>query len=217
MDEGLHFLCILGANTPLDVGDQMRWKLKPNEEFDIRSYYKKLRDSPSIVFPCKGIWRVKAPRRVSFFVWCVVWNKILTGDNLRLRRLVLVDWCIMCRHCGEMLDHLLLHCEMAHRLWSFALITFGLSWVIPRSIPDLLFGGWNWVGKHSSQIWNLVPLCILWCIWKERNRRTFEDLNSFGDQMLASFSGTLLIDLGLGNSRLVILSLLFLVLFLFCN
>ena len=96
-------------------------------------------------------------------------------------------------------------------------ITFGLSWVIPRSILDLLFGWWNWLGKHSSQIWNLVPLCILWCIWKERNRRTFEDLNSFGDQMLASFSGTLLIDLGLGNSRLVILSLLFLVLFLFCN
>ena len=120
-------------------------------------------------------------------------------------------------HCGETVDHLLLHCEMAHRLWSFALITFGLSWVIPRSIPDLLFGWWNWVGKHSSQIWNLVPLCILWCIWKERNRRTFEDLNSFGDQMLASFSGTLLIDLGLENSRLVILSLLFLVLFLFCN
>ena len=162
MDEGLHFLRILGANTPLDVGDQMRWKLKPNEEFDIRSYYKKLRDSPSIVFPWKGIWRVKAPRRVSFFVWCVAWNKILTGDNLRrLRGLDFVDWCIMCRHCGEMVDHLLLHCEMAYQLWSFVLITFGLSWVIPRSIPDLLFGWWNWLGKHSSHVWNLVSFCIL--------------------------------------------------------
>ena len=47
------------------------------------------------------------------------------------------------------------------------------------------------MGKHSSQIWNLVPLCILWCIWKERNRWTFEDLYSSGDQMFASFSGTL--------------------------
>ena len=52
MDEGLHFLRILGANTPpLDVGVQMRWKLKPNGEFDTWSYYIKLRDSPSIVFP----------------------------------------------------------------------------------------------------------------------------------------------------------------------
>ena len=52
MDEGLHFLRILGANTlPMDVGDQMRWKLKLNGDFDIQSYYNKLRNSPSIVFP----------------------------------------------------------------------------------------------------------------------------------------------------------------------
>ena len=91
MDEGLHFLRILGANTPpMDVGHRMRWKLKLNGEFDIRSYYNKLWNSPSIVFPWKAIWKVKAPRRVSFFVWCVAWNKIQTGDNLRLRRLVFV-------------------------------------------------------------------------------------------------------------------------------
>ena len=125
----------------MDVGDWMRWKLKPNGEFDTWSYYNNLRAPPSIVFPWKGIWRVKAPRLVSFFVWRVAWNKILTGDNLRrLRGLDFVDWSIMCRHCGEMVDHLLLHCEMVHRLWNFALITFGLSWVTPRLIPDLLFG-----------------------------------------------------------------------------
>ena len=89
MDEGLHFLCILGANTPpMDVGDRMRSKLKLNGDFDIWSYYNKLRNSPLIVFPWKAIWKVKALRRVSFFVWCVAWNKILTGDNLRLRRLI---------------------------------------------------------------------------------------------------------------------------------
>lgn len=88
----MHFLCILGANTPpMDVGDRMRCKLKPNGDFDIRSYYNKLRASPSIVFPWKAIWGAKAPRQVSFFVWCVTWNRILTGDNLRLRGLDFVD------------------------------------------------------------------------------------------------------------------------------
>ena len=97
----------------------------------------------------------------------------------------------MCHHCGETVDHLLLHCEMAHRLWCFALKSFGSSWVIPRSIPNLLFGWWNWLGKHSSKIWNLVSLCILWCIWKEWNQRIFDNLDSSIDQLLASFSGTL--------------------------
>ena len=136
----------------MDVKDQMRWKLKPNGDFDIQSYHNKLKDSPSIVFPWKGMCRVKVPRHVSFFVWCVAWNKILTGDTLRLSGLDFVDWCIMCRHYGETIDHLLLHCEMAHRLWSFVFITFGLSWDIPRLIPDFLFRWCNSLGKHSSQI-----------------------------------------------------------------
>ena len=92
IDEELHFLRILGANTsPMDAGDRMRWKWKPNGAFDIWSYYNKLRDSLSTVFSWKAIWRAKAPRHVSFFGWCVAWNKILTGDNLRLRRLDFVD------------------------------------------------------------------------------------------------------------------------------
>ena len=91
-------------------------------------------------------------------------SKILTGDNLRRGGFDFVDWCIMCCHCGETVDHLLLHCEMVHRLSSFVFTSFGFLWVIPRMILDLLFGWWNWLGKHSSNIWNLVLLSLLWCL-----------------------------------------------------
>ena len=77
MDEGLLFLRILGANTsPMEAGDRMRWKLKPNRVFDIQLYYNKLRDSPSTVFPWKAIWRVKAPRGV---YGCGLWRGIHMG------------------------------------------------------------------------------------------------------------------------------------------
>ena len=57
MDEELHFLHTLGANTPpMEAGDRMNWKSKLNGVFDIRSYYNKLRDSPSTVFPWKAIY-----------------------------------------------------------------------------------------------------------------------------------------------------------------
>ena len=92
MIEGVTFLCILGANNPLpDVGDWMRWELKPNGDFDIQTFYNKLRGSPSVVLPCKGIWRTKASRHVSCFVWYVAWNSILTGDNLRLKEFDFMD------------------------------------------------------------------------------------------------------------------------------
>ena len=99
--------------------DRLRWNLTKNGNFTIRSYYRKLHGSSSITFPWKGIWKVKAPRRVSFFVWTVTWNRILTGDNLSLKGFDFVDWCIMCRCCDETVDHLLLHGVLSLGLLGF--------------------------------------------------------------------------------------------------
>ena len=186
------FFHLLASNSPLATnGDRMRWKLTKNGDFTIQSYYHKLHGSFPFTFPWKGIWKVKAPRHVSFFVWTATWDRILTGDKLRLKGFDFIDWCIMCRCCGETVDHLLLHCGKAHRLWCFVYRTFGISWVPSGRVSNLLFGWWNWLGKHSSHIWNLVPLCLMWCIWRERNRRTFEDLDRSDDQMFSLFSGSL--------------------------
>ena len=184
--------CLLASNLPLGTDDDwLRWTLTKNGDFTIRSYYHKLHGSTSIVFPWKGIWKIKAPRCVSFFVWTTAWDRILTGDNLRLRGFDFVDWCIMCRCYGETVDHLLLHCGKAYRLWCFVFRIFGISWVPSCKVSDFVFSWWNWLGKHSSYTWNLVPLCLMWCIWKERNRQTFEDLDRSEDQLLALFSGSL--------------------------
>ena len=29
--------------------------------------------------------------------------------------------------------------------------------------------------KGHSVIWDAIPLCLLWMLWKERNRRAFKD------------------------------------------
>ena len=85
-------LWTLDSNLPPSVnGDRMRWKLTKNEDFDIRSFYNKLRSPLPIIFPWKDVWKVKVPWCVSFFVWTAVWDRILTGDNLKGRRMVFVD------------------------------------------------------------------------------------------------------------------------------
>ena len=159
------FFRTLGSNLPpTKNGDRMHWKLTKNGDFDIRSFYNKLSSPLPIIFPWKGVWKVKAPWRVSFFVWTAIWDRILTRDNLRGRRLDSFDWCIMCRSNGETVDHLLLRCGKAYRLWTLVYRSFGFSWVLPRSVADTPFGWWNWLGKHFSSIWNLAPLCLMWCL-----------------------------------------------------
>ena len=189
VDEFLH---TLGSNLPhSEQGDRMIWKLSKKGDFDVRSFYDKFRSPLPIIFPWKGIWKVKTPTHVSFFVWSATWEKILTGDILRYRGFDFVDWCIMCRCNGETVNHLLLHCGKAYQLWSLVFRSFGISWVLPRSIADTLFSWWNWFGKHSSSVWNLAPLCLMWCIWRERNWCTFEDRDKSNDQLLAYFSCSL--------------------------
>ena len=112
------------------------------------------------------------------------------------------------------MDHLLLHCGKDYRLWCFVYRIFGISWVPSGTVSDL-FSWWNWLGKRSSHIWNLVPLCLMWCIWRECNRRTFEDLDRSDDQMLTLFFSSLFYWVRLGDSHLVILFSFSLALFFF--
>ena len=30
------------------------------------------------------------------------------------------------------------------------------------------------MGKKRKKLWNSIPLCIFWIVWKERNQITFE-------------------------------------------
>ena len=53
---------------------------------------------------------------------------------------------------------------------------FGVSWVMPSSVVGLLACWQGHFGRlRNGVIWKIVPPCLMWCIWKERNNRCFED------------------------------------------
>ena len=143
------------------VEDGLWWKLKTNGIFDVQSLYSFLRESPTLAFPWKCIWRTKVPWRPCFFVWTAAWQKILTCDNLRKRGYYMTSWCCMCRCNGETVEHLLLHCPIVGGLWNWVFQAFGVRWVISGTVADLLFSRWNGLGRHSLDIWNFVPACLM--------------------------------------------------------
>jgi hypothetical protein len=64
---------------------------------------------------------------------------------------------------------------MAKQLWDSILIMFGVHLVMPRTVRDLIN---CWPGAlgccRHAEIWKIVPHCLMWCIWRERNLWTFE-------------------------------------------
>ena len=114
------------------------------------------------------------PTRVAFFSWTAILGRILTIDNLWKRRVLILDWCCMCKSHGESVNYLLLHCPIAQELWNLIFILFGTLWVMPRGVDDE-FACWS--GKmgnsESGAIWKAVPHCLMWCLWRERNSQTF--------------------------------------------
>ena len=87
----------------------------------------------------------------------------------------LVNRCCMCCCKEESVDHPLFFCLVVHSLWMYMLQLFGIDWVMPGLVADLLFCWYHWLGKHNSDIWNLVPGCLMWIIWTKRNWYSFED------------------------------------------
>jgi hypothetical protein len=186
------FIEFIHSHTNFKVGgDGLWWRLKGNGLFDIKLFYNALRDFHPVNFPWKAIWGAHTPRRVSFFAWVATWGLILTEDHLKRRGFQLVGWCSMCRCDGETISHLLLHCEVAYGSWTFVFWTFGILWVLPGCVLDLFFGWHNWLGKNQSKIWNLVPSCLFWTLWQERNNRIFENVERIDSQLYELFSNTL--------------------------
>ncbi|WMV55279.1 hypothetical protein MTR67_048664 [Solanum verrucosum] len=50
------------------------------------------------------------------------------------------------------------------------------SWIMPEHTSDLLS---CWISrggrKSKKKWWSIIPSCIWWCIWKERNSRCYDN------------------------------------------
>ena len=161
------FLDLLYTSSITRVGlDSMHWKLSRNGKFEVKSYYKVLTQVDHPPFPWKSIWKVQVPTRIAFFTWIAALGKILTIDNLRKRKVLILDWCCMCKSNGESVNHLLLHCPITRDLWDMVFSLLGVCWVMPKGVEDLLA---CWVGRcgkgEAASLWKIIPHCLIWTIW----------------------------------------------------
>lgn len=128
----------------------------------------------------KQVWKVNIPMKVSFFVWLVIRKACLTQDKLQRRALQICSKCFLCEKEGEINEHLFLHCISTINLWHMFFCILRITWVIPSSTLALLSNWWS-IGNRGGEEdwWKIIPACIWWTVWKERNGRHFEGTSSF--------------------------------------
>ena len=104
----------------------------------------------------------------------------------------------MCKRAGESVDHLLLHCDYARELWSFIFCMVGLQWVMPGKVSELLA---CWRRRAAHMIWNAIPSCLMWLLWRERNRSAFEDSERHSMDLKLTFLHTIVEWMAAVNSQ----------------
>ena len=159
------------------VNDSLRWKENKNGTFSVKSFYSSFSRDIKPPFPTRTIWTPWVPIRTSFFGWEAAWCRLLTIDRLKRFGWSIPNRCFLCKYEEETTDHLLLFCEKARMLWLLIFPLFGVQWVMHSSVKRNLLG-WHgsFVGKKREKAWRVAPLCLMWTIWKERNRRAFDDI-----------------------------------------
>ena len=121
------FMDMVYSSTEWELGpDKVCWKLVRSRGFEVRGFYLSFYPPTLLSFPWRMTWQSKVPPRVAFFSWFSSLGRVLTTDNLCKRRALVLDWCYICKSCGELVDHLLLYCPIACELWSLVFCLFGI-------------------------------------------------------------------------------------------
>jgi hypothetical protein len=75
------------------------------------------------------------------------------------------DWCFMCKMSGESINYILFHCVVAKDLWTSIFSLFGIEWVMPQRLVELMD---CWRGQAVNhcilEFWRMIILCFMWCI-----------------------------------------------------
>ena len=136
--------------------DSVSWKGGRNGQFRVKVAYSSLVNPIVTTFPKNCNWVDRVPTKIAFFAWEATWGKVLTLDRLQKRGWQLPNYCFLCGCEEKTVNHILIHCTVVRVLWDIVLILFGVQWVFPETVKEVLFS-WrgSFVGKKGKRFGNL--------------------------------------------------------------
>ncbi|XP_010480729.1 PREDICTED: uncharacterized protein LOC104759515 [Camelina sativa] len=167
-----------------DSPDMLGWHLTKTGLYTVKSGYNALRQNQVASAPAFGpniiplqafVWKIRCPPKIRHFLWQAITGCIATTANLRRRGMTCDPECGRCGCPEETINHALFLCPPAWQVWALSSFPTSLDLFPTESIytnMDYLF--WRSQRNPSADIFPW----ILWYIWKARNDKILNNLDS---------------------------------------
>jgi ribonuclease HI len=192
-DEGV--LSLLSADQREEVSkvvlspgieDKMIWCHDKAGLFSTSGFWKHNRiKSPSVFWGLK-IWQRWIPSKVSIFMWKLLQGALPVDSNLIRLQIPIVSKCSCCLSHPQVedIDHLFLHSDIAHKVWSF----FGSRLHVPMHHLSIssLFKFWTKISikSQAGACYMAVLFFSCWEIWKDRCTAVFEGIDMQAERVI---------------------------------
>lgn len=171
----LNGVCISLAND-----DEIIWSPSKTGNFSVKSFAEELAKADQSIshdITIGKIWKGLVPPRIELFSWLACHGKLNTRAKLAKLRIIpsSQDLCPLCNEESECVNHLLLQCNYAWKIWCWWMNLWEMSWVFPSTLKDILHQ-WtiNRRDPFFKKVWWAMFYIIIWSLWKERNARIFQ-------------------------------------------
>jgi hypothetical protein len=158
--------------------DEIKWRWTTDGEYTTRSAYCIQFEGVFSRIKISQIWKAKAEPKCRFFAWTLLHKKILTANNLNKRNWQHDPICKLCGLDQETPTHLCKDCSFTKEVWEIMKQWFGISILNPINSSGSLYRYWRKcrarIQKDQRKVFDGVMIYFWWNIWKERNRRTFQ-------------------------------------------
>lgn len=180
---------ILGIKSSLNVSsDGHNWTMTKSGNYSVKSGYEAARaisrpvcdhpsQEPSVTTLKAQAWKLKTTQKLKHFVWQCVSGCLASCQRLSHRHIGKDKGCPRCGAEEETINHLIFECPPARQVWALSNIPSSPTLFPSSSLYnnlDYLYWQGKEVGADEEGL-RTFP-CIMWYIWKARNKKIFDYL-----------------------------------------
>ncbi|KAM3235236.1 hypothetical protein P3L10_015272 [Capsicum annuum] len=163
----------INCTQQMDLWDKAWWMLNVSGNLSVKSAWDFVRNKKQSLLIYERSWMKGVPFKISFFIWRLWQKRLPVGEVLLISGISNQTLCSCCNSGSvETFEHLFITCSKANSLWIYFANCAGITGPFLQ-IKDTVFKWWNSpTSAKLKPIFRVIPLFILWQIWKFRNTIT---------------------------------------------